>query len=123
MSEQYKKTALPAMLISVALTALTLIFPQIGFLQWFTLIPLFLGVFAYCADAEKGLWRTYWRGFLVVFTYYFVIYHWFLSLYPLDFIGMDNASSVVVVIAGWGGLSVLQAIPGGVIFVKKYLHH
>ena len=117
MRERYKKIALPAMLISVALTALTLIFPKVGFLEWVTLIPLFLGVFAYCADTEKGLWRTYWCGFLVVFAYYFVVYHWFLSLYPLDFIGMDNASSVVVVIAGWVGLSVLQAIPGGLIFV------
>ena len=117
MCEQYKKIALPAMLISVVLTALTLIFPQIGFLQWFTLIPLFLGVFAYSADTEKSLWRTYLGGFLTVFVYYFVVYHWFLSLYPLDFIGMDNASSVVVVIAGWVGLSVLQAIPGGLIFL------
>ena len=30
---------------------------------------------------------------------------------------MDNASSAVVVAAGWIGLSVLQAIPGGLIFV------
>jgi len=117
MYERYKKIALPAMLISVVLTALTLIFPQIGFLEWITLIPLFLGAFIYCADEQRTLWRTYWGGFLTVFVYYFVIYHWFLSLYPLDFIGMDNVSSVVVVIAGWVGLSVLQAIPGGLIFL------
>lgn len=117
MSEQYKKTALPAMLIGVGLTALTLIFPQIGFLEWISLIPFFLGAFAYCADESRSLWRTYLGGFLTVFVYYFIIYHWFLSLYPLDFIDMDNASSAVVVAAGWIGLSVLQAIPGGLIFV------
>lgn len=117
MYEQCKKKALPAMLISVAITALTLIFPKIGFIEWISLIPLFLGAFAYCADSQKGLWRTYWCGFLTIFTYYFVIYHWFLSLYPLDFIGMDEASSVIVVVAGWIGLSVLQAIPGGLIFL------
>ena len=105
------------MLISMVLTALTLIFPKLGFLEWISLIPFFLGVFIYCADEEKGLWRTYWCGFLTVFVYYFVVYHWFISLYPLDFIGMDNASSVVVVIAGWIGLSVLQALPGGLIFL------
>ena len=117
MCEQNRKIALPAMLISVALTALTLVFPKLGFLEWITLIPFFLGAFVYCADEEKGLWRTYWCGFLTVFVYYFVVYHWFVSLYPLDFIGMDNASSVVVVIAGWIGLSVLQALPGGLIFL------
>lgn len=117
MCERYRKIALPAMLISVAFTALTLIFPKYGFLEWITLIPLFLGAFVYCADEKRSLWRTYLGGFLTVFVYYFIVYHWFLSLYPLDFIGMDNASSVVVVIAGWVGLSVLQAIPGGLIFL------
>ena len=117
MRERMKKLALPAMLIGAALTALTLIFPQFGFLEWITLIPLFLGAFVYCGDERKSLWRTYWAGFLTVFVYYFVIYHWFLSLYPLDFVGMDNASSVVVVIAGWVGLSIFQAVPGGLIFL------
>ena len=105
------------MLIGVALTALTLIFPKVGFLEWITLVPLFLGAFIYCADSQKGLLRTYFAGFLTVFVYYFIIYHWFLSLYPLDFAGLDNASSVVVVAAGWIGLSVFQAVPGGLIFL------
>ena len=117
MREKMHKLAFPAMLIGALLTALTLIFPKIGFLEWITLIPLFLGAFIYCADEERSLWRTYCGGFLTIFVYYFAIYHWFLSLYPLDFIGMDNASSVVVVIAGWIGLSILQAIPGGLIFL------
>ena len=117
MRKRFEKFALPIMLIGVALTALTLIFPKIGFLEWMTLIPFFVGTFAYCANQTKSLWRTYWAGFLTIFVYYFIIYHWFLSLYPLDFIGMDNAPSAVVVAAGWIGLSVLQAIPGGFIFV------
>ena len=117
MCERYRKTALPLMLIGVALTALTLIFPKVGFLEWITLVPLFLGAFIYCADSQKGPLRTYFAGFLTVFVYYFIIYHWFLSLYPLDFAGLDNASSVVVVAAGWIGLSVFQAVPGGLIFL------
>ena len=123
MCEQYKKIALPAMLIGVSLTALTLIFPKIGFLEWITLIPFFFGTFIYCANEKKSLWRTYLSGFLTIFVYYFIIYHWFLSLYPLDFIEMDNASSAVVVAAGWIGLSVLQALPGGLMFVIFKLLH
>ena len=117
MRKRLEKFALPAMLVGVALTALTLIFPKIGFLQWVTLIPFFLGAFAYCSDKTKSLWRTYWAGFLTIFVYYFIVYHWFLSLYPLDFIGMENGPSAAVVAAGWIGLSVLQAIPGGLILV------
>ena len=42
MCEQYRKIALPAMLIGVMLTALTLIFPKIGFLEWVTMVPALL---------------------------------------------------------------------------------
>ncbi len=123
MYERYKRFAFPLLLIGAALTALTLTFPKIGFLEWFTLIPLYLGVFHYCADEKRSIWRTYWGGFLTVFVFCFVLYHWFLSLYPLDFIGMDNASSVVVVVAGWVGLSIFVAVPGGLIFVAYKLLH
>ena len=68
MCEQYKKIALPAMLVGVALTALTLIFPQVGFLEWITLIPFFLGAFVYCADPKRSLLKTYFGGFLTIFA-------------------------------------------------------
>ncbi len=99
------------------LTALTLILPQIGFLEWATLIPLIAGAFWLCDREEVRLRTCYGLGFATVFFYYFILYHWFVYLYPLDFVGLDNASSLVVVLAGWLGLSLLQAIPGGLIFL------
>lgn len=105
------------LIMGAVLTALTLVFPVVGFLEWVTLIPLFLGVFLLCDAPDAKLTWCYGYGFLTVFAYYFVVYHWFLQLYPLDFVGLDNAASVAVVLAGWLGLSLLQAIPGGLIFV------
>ncbi len=109
--------------IGAILTALTLVFPRVGFLEWITMIPLFLGVYRMGTNRSIGLVKAYFSGFFTVLAYYLIIYYWFFSLYPLDFVGMDNASSVVVVLAGWIGLSLLQAIPGGLVFlIYKLLH-
>ena len=97
------------------MTAVTLVLPQIGFLEWVTLVPMIVGAFWLC-DREPLRWRTcYGVSFATVFFYYFILYHWFVYLYPLDFVGLDKAASLVVVLAGWLGLSLLQAIPGGLI--------
>ncbi len=117
MKHQLGKPYLLWMVIGALLTALTLVFPKVGFLEWITMIPLFLGVYRMGSRRHLSLLKAYFSGFLTVFSYYLVIYHWFFSLYPLDFVGLDNTSSFVVVLAGWLGLSLLQAIPGGVVFL------
>ena len=103
--------------IGAILTGLTLVFPRVGFLQWITMIPLMIGAYRICSDESIRLRSAYGYGFFTVFLYYMVLYHWFINLYPLDFAGLDRAASVVVVIAGWVGLSLLQAIVGGLIFL------
>ena len=118
------KRAVTLLLCSGAvLTALTLVFPQIGFLEWISMIPMIVGAFLLCGNEEVSLRRSYLLGFLTVFCYYFVLYHWFVYLYPLDFVGMDNASSLAVIAAGWLGLTLLQALPGGLIFLLFRLMH
>ena len=100
-----------------ALTGLTVVLPQLGFLEWISLIPLLAVVFSRFESERISAKQSYWHGFFAVYLYYFVIYHWFLSLYPLDFVGLGKGASVVVVLAGWLGLSLLQAIPGGLVFL------
>ncbi len=114
---------LPMLLLGAVLTALTLIFPVIGLLEWVTMIPLFIGAYRLCEREDCTLRRAYGYGFLTVYVFYFVIYHWFVRLYPLDFVGMDNASSAVVIAAGWLGLPILQAVVGGLIFLVFRLMH
>ena len=103
--------------LGAILTGLTLVFPVLGFLQWLTMIPLIFAAFCIAADERVSLLHAYGYGFFTVFLYYGVLYHWFVNLYPLDFAGLDHAASIVVVIAGWVGLSLLQAIPGGLVFL------
>ena len=90
--------------LGAALTALTLIFPQVGMLEWVTMIPIALALYR-LTDRGVSLWKAYRYGFFTVFVFYFILYHWFVYLYPLDFVGLGNGASVAVVIAGWLGLS------------------
>ncbi len=116
MRELIKK---PLFLLSLGavLTALTLIFPVLGFLEWITMIPLFFGVYFLFRDPGTSGRKAYGYGFVTVYVYYFLLYHWFTALYPLDFAGLDPLAAVGVVAIAWLGLPLLQAIPGGLIFV------
>ncbi len=101
---------------SAALTGLTLVFPKLGFLEWFSMIPMLAVVFSEFEKTDMTAKRCYWHGFGAVYAYYFVVYHWFVYLYPMDFVGLSKGASIAVVLAGWLGLSLLQALPGGLIF-------
>ena len=103
--------------VSAAVTGATVVFPQIGFLQWGSMIPMMAVAFVGFEPSALSAKKSYWRGFLAIYVYYFVIYHWFVNLYPLDFVGLGNGASLVVVLAGWLGLSLLQALPGGLVFL------
>ncbi len=104
-------------------TALMLVFPQVGFLEWFTMIPLVWAAVRICRDDRFGPGAVFFSGFLTAFSFYFVLYHWLVYIYPLDFIGMNNAASVAVVAAGWIGLPSLNGIVGGILFLLfRWMH-
>lgn len=115
--------AFPYLFAGAALTALTLIFPVLGWAEWLTMIPLFIGAYRLCGHTGIRLRTVYLFGFLTVLIYYLFIYHWFVRLYPLDFVGMSNGASIAVILAGWLGLSLLQAIPGGLVFLLFAVLH
>ena len=98
-------------------TALILVFPILGILQWISMVPIFLGVYALLDRERISAKRAYLYGFLTVYAYYFVLYHWFVKLYPLDFAGLEPGAAAGVVAIAWLGMPLLQAIPGGLIFV------
>ncbi len=106
------------LLASAVLTGLTLIFPKAGFLEWLTLIPAGIFLLSYASDEKVRLRHLYCYGFFFFMCYYLVTFHWFVNLYPLDFIdGMTRGAALAVVLAGWIGLSLLQSIGGGFVFV------
>ena len=96
---------------------MTLIFPEIGLLEWLFLGVMIVGLLRLCEGGACSLKKAYGYGFLTVYLYYFIVYHWFVNLYPLDFIGMDEQASLIVVLAGWFGLPLLQAAVGGFVFL------
>ncbi len=100
------------------LTGLTLVFPQIGLIEWLTLVPVGIFLLGY-ADSDGVRARgMYGWGFFFFMCYYAVAFHWFINLYPLEFIdGMTTWAAVAVVLAGCVGLSALQAFFGGFMFV------
>ncbi len=102
---------------SAMLTGLTLVFPKLGFLEWISMAPMLAVVFSLFGESDMTAPKSYWHGFGAVYAYYFVVYHWFVFLYPMDFVGLSNGASIAVVLAGWLGLSLLQALPGGLIFL------
>ncbi len=104
------------LLAGAMLTGFTLIFPKLGFLEWLTLSPAAYVLLGAVKNQNITLKRAYLYGLFFFMSFYVVIYHWFLYLYPLEFTGMSRGAAAVVVIAGWFGLSFLQALAGGLIF-------
>ena len=108
--------------VSALLTGLCLVIPKIGLIEWLTLVPcmLFLLTVAPKRREEGGLRLRglYVYGLFFFTCFYIVNFHWFVNLYPLDFIdGMTKGAAVAVVAVAWIGLSVFQAVQSALTFV------
>ncbi len=108
--------------VSGVLTGLMLVFPKLGFLEWVTLVPVGIFLLSEADTPHTRMRGTYLYGFFFFLCYYVVVFHWFINLYPLDFIyGMTPAAAIAVVLAGCIGLSIFQALFGGLTFVAARL--
>lgn len=106
-----KKLRVPLLMGSALLTALTLMFPRIlGFLEWVSLIPFALVCFSLIERGTPP--KRYFRYMLIFFgVYYGAIFHFFVTMYPMDFLGISKGAALVVVAVAWVGLTALQALP------------
>ena len=98
------------------LTGITLVITDVGFLCFLSLIPAALVLLSI---AEKEKFRAlFGYGFFLFMCFYLVVYHWFITLYPLEFIeGITRGEALFIVLAGWLGLSLLQSLGGGILFL------
>lgn len=103
------------------LTGLTLAFPQIGFLEWVSLIPMGVALLDLASDRTVRLRRLYAWGLFFFMSFYLTVFHWFLSMYPLEFAGITKGAAAVVVVFAWVGLSLFQAVAGALTFVLAAL--
>ena len=104
--------------LSGALTGLTLAIPKLGFIEWITIIPAAVILLKRGSDKKIKLRSLYFDGLVFFYGFYLVCYHFFLSMYPLEFIdGMTQGTAISVVIIAWLGLSLLQSLMGGFVFL------
>lgn len=106
----------PLLILGGLLTGFTVIFPQIGILEWIALIPALAVILTLAADQTVKYIRLYLMGLAFFFSFYLVNFHWFLYMYPLDFAGMTKGESAVVVMVAWMGLSLFQTLGAAVLF-------
>ena len=111
----YKRILL--LCVSGLLTGLTVTFPKIGILGWITLTPFAIFLLSVAVDRKVKLRSLYAYGLAFFMSFYIVCFHWFINLYPLEFIdGMTRGGALCVVLFASVGLSVFQALQGALIF-------
>ena len=107
---------------SGVLTGLMIAFPTVGFLEWITIVPAAIILLRRASDKTIKLKSLYLDGLAFFYGYYLVCWHFFLSMYPLDFIdGVTKGTAAAVVAISWIGLALLQAVMGAVVFVFSAL--
>ena len=100
--------------VSGILTGLCMTFPTAAgaVLEWVSLVPAALVLYSACKK-RVSLKRAYWGTFWLIYSQHVIVYHWFISFYPLDFTGMTKAAAAGVVFIAIFGLSLLAAIFSG----------
>lgn len=96
--------------LGAALSALCLIYPKIGFIQWMAMIPALYYLFSRVERTDLRYRRAYGLGFLYFYSFYLVIWHWFVDLYPMEFAGVTKGEAILLIAICWFGLSLLQAL-------------
>ena len=118
MKDLYSRIKTPLWLIlSGLLTSLPLIFTELGFLQWFSIIPAAIILMRYASERTVKYKKLYGMGVLFFGSYYALSFHWFFYMYPLDFAGLSNAASIAVVLVACFGLGLFQAVQSALVFL------
>lgn len=106
------------LLCGAFIMGLTLIFPgKFGFVQWFAFIPAVIALDAIIKDEKMTARKAYGYGFFFFMAMYVVVYHWFWSMYPLDFTGLSPFYALCVILLASFGLPLLASVAGGFTFV------
>ena len=122
MSERFKRFIYPEkkgmmflyLTVSGILTGVCMAFPTAvgAVLEWLALVPAAVVLYTACRN-RISLKRAYWGSFWLIYSQHVIVYHWFMSFYPLDFTGMTKAAAAGVVFIAIFGLSLLAAIFSG----------
>ena len=108
MQEFVRKHRYPLLLMSGLITMLGVVYPQYaGALAWLSLIPV--GLVLMARGDKAKLPSLYLWGFVFYLVYYVMSYHWFVSMYPMDFAGLTPGAAAGVIALAVFGISAFQA--------------
>lgn len=115
MQNTVKKYRYLLLMLSGILSALAVVYPQYcGALAWLSLIPVGLVLLTLGGKAKIG--SMYLCGFVFYLLYYVMSYHWFVSMYPMDFAGMSPGAAIGVIALAILGISAFQAALSALMF-------
>ncbi len=92
-------------------TALPYAISALWFLPWISLIPFSYILIKYGSAIKKR--KAYLLGLCFGMGYFGLTYHWFISFYGMEFLGLDGIESALLVATCWVGLSLIQALEFG----------
>lgn len=111
-----KRLRYPLLLGSGMLSALGVVYPAyFGVLAWIALIPAALVLLTLAQDRKPG--KLYLYGFAFYLVYYVLNYHWFISMYPMDFAGLTPGAAIGVISLAIFGISAFQASLSALMFL------
>ena len=105
------------LVLSGAVAALPLVIPSLGFLQWIALIPCAMVLYIMSDGMNITKKSAYFLGLAFFMSYYVVVFHWFLYMYPMEFAEISKPAALVVVIVATLGVSLVQAFFSSWLFV------
>ena len=113
---QTKRARFLYLTVSGLLSGFCMAFPSVftAIIEWIAFIPAAL-VFYSAVEERVNLKDAYWGSFWLIYSQNIIVYHWFISFYPLEFTGMSKLAAAGVVIVAIFGLALLAAIFGGLL--------
>lgn len=105
------------LVLSGMLAALPLVIPSLGFLQWIAIIPCAMLLYIISDGMSIKKSGSYLLGLVFFMSYYVVVFHWFLYMYPMEFAGISKGAALVVVIVATLGVALVQSLFSAWLFV------
>ena len=116
MQDIIKRLRYPLLIISGILSALGVVYPAyFGLFAWIALIPAAMVLLTLFDKVRLG--SLYLYGLVFYLVYYVMSYHWFISMYPMDFAGLEPGAAIGVIALAIFGISAFQAVWSAIMFL------
>lgn len=109
MKASFKNNKRLAFFILGLINALPFTFDNLFFISWIAFVPFFVMLIKHSENSTEGK-KIFSYIFLFFFAYHFGIYHFFMSLVPMSFIGMGFFPSLLLMLLAWCFLSAIHAL-------------